>query len=220
MKILLIEDDHLLGKATRKGLQTEGYTVDWIENGALAIGALETHTYDCLVLDLGLPGMEGYDVLQYARKNGHNMPVLIITAREEIAERVRHLDGGADDFIIKPFDLSELAARIRVSCRRSQGRAEDTVSHGKLTMYPSRKLVEYDGREIALTAKEYKVLMTLFNNNGQVLSRGQLEEAIYGWGEEVESNSLEVHIHHLRKKLAKPVIETVHGIGYRLGQVV
>lgn len=217
MRLLLIEDDPLLGRATRKGLMAEGYTVDWVQDGEMALTALKTHDYDTALLDLGLPDMDGHQVLKRIRTGGHDLPVLVITARGDISERIVNLDSGADDFIVKPFDLHELAARIRVGLRRAQGRSEERLEHGNLVLIPSKQLVLQNGHGVPLTGREYKVLLALMSSPGQVLSRDQIEQAIYGWGEEVESNSLEVHIHHLRKKLGKALIETVHGLGYRMG---
>lgn len=219
MRILLIEDDQLIGRSTKKGLVADGFTVDWVESGELGLTALATHEYDTVLLDLGLPGQDGYDILQSIRRKGHRLPVLVVTARGDISERIQHLDGGADDFIIKPFDLTELAARIRVGIRRAHGRAEDCLQADNLKVFPSKQLVVLDDNPVALTGREYKILLTLMTSPKQVLSRAQIEEAIYGWGEEIESNSLEVHIHHLRKKIGKHWVKTVHGLGYRLGEV-
>lgn len=218
MRILLIEDDPLIGRATKKGLAAEGFTVDWVESGELGITALKTHDYDSVLLDLGLPGQDGHEILKKIRAQGNRIPILILTARGDVSERIVNLDGGADDFIVKPFDLNELAARIRVGLRRAQGRVEESIQHGALRVVPSQQAVTLQGQPVQLTGREYKVLMALMASPNQVLSRSQIEEAIYGWGEEIESNSLEVHIHHLRKKLGKTSIQTVHGLGYRMGQ--
>lgn len=197
----------------------EGYAVDWVQTGEQGLTALMTHDYAVVLLDLGLPDMDGQQVLSKIRLKGLVLPVLVLTAREAVSDRVSNLDNGADDFMIKPFDLDELSARIRVSLRRAQGRAEDRVVCGSVTLVPSQKKVTLDGAEVPLTSREFTVLSALMGARGQVLSRAQLEEALYGWGAEVESNSLEVHVHNLRKKLGKTCIETVHGLGYKAGPV-
>lgn len=219
MRILLIEDDPLIGKATRRALTAENYSVDWIDNGSHALTAIKTHDYHAIVLDLGLPDMDGQELLQRFRRQGVNCPILIITARDAVSDRILNLDNGADDFLVKPFDLDELAARLRVSIRRTQGRAEEQIQVGAITLTPSRKAVTLDGQSVSVTGREFAVLHALMGAKGQVLNRDQLEQTIYGWGEEVESNSLEVHIHHLRRKLGKGSIETIHGLGYRIGRV-
>lgn len=217
MRILIVEDDVLIAKAMQRALIGEGFAVDVVQNGHHALTATRTHDYVAMILDLGLPDMEGTEVLSHLRNSGHTLPVLLVTARDTISDRVTHLDLGADDFIVKPFDLDELSARLRACIRRSQGRATDSIRTGQLELLPSQKSVYMRGEPIALTGLEYKVLATLVSNKGKVLSRQQIEEAMYGWGEEIESNSLEVHIHHLRKKLGKKAIETIHGLGYRMG---
>lgn len=217
MRLLLIEDDPLIGKATQRFLASEGYAVDWVCTGAEGLLSVRTHSYSTILLDLGLPDMDGQAVLNRIRSNGVLTPVLVITAREAIADRVEHLDRGADDFIIKPFDLHEVCARIRVAIRRAQGRAEERLQVGEVCLLPSRRIALLKDREVSLTGREYMVLYTLMSGIGRVFNRAQLEEALYGWGEEVDSNSIEVHVHNLRKKLGKKIIETVHGMGYRTG---
>ncbi|HEY1059698.1 MAG TPA: response regulator [Limnobacter sp.] len=218
MRVLLVEDDALLGKAVQRGLQAEGLTVDWITTGGSALTALMTHAYDTVLLDLGLPDMDGHAVLQDIRRRGWRMPVLILTARSDLSERIANLDGGADDFIIKPFDLDELAARIRVGIRRAQGRTGNTLQVGELILYPERQAVTLQGQAVSLTNREFKILQALMQAGNMTVSKDRLEQVTYGWGEEVGSNSLEVHIHNLRKKVGKQRIETVHGQGYRMGR--
>lgn len=217
MRLLLIEDDPLIGKATQRFLASEGYAVDWVVNGADALLSVRTHQYGTILLDLGLPDMDGQEVLAKIRRTGVSTPVLVLTAREAVSDRIYNLDSGADDFIIKPFDLHEVCARIRVAVRRAQGRAEERLQVGDVFLVPSRRIAVVHEKDIPLTSKEYMILNTLMSSSGQVFNRGQLEEALYGWGEEIDSNSIEVHIHNLRKKLGKKIIETVHGVGYRTG---
>lgn len=218
MRLLLIEDDPLIGKATRRYLISEEYAVDWVQSAEEALTSILTHTYAVILLDLGLPDMDGQVLLAKLRAKGLAVPILVITAKDSISDRVLNLDNGADDFIIKPFDLEELTARIRVSLRRAQGRAEDVITMGDVSLYPGQKKVLLLDREVSVTGREFMVLSALMGAKGQILSRAQIEEALYGWGEEVESNSLEVHVHNLRKKLGKKCIETAHGLGYRMGR--
>ncbi len=218
MRLLLIEDDPLIGKATRRYLISEEYAVDWVQTAEEALTSIRTHTYSAILLDLGLPDMDGQVLLTKLRSKGITVPILIITARDSLSDRVLNLDNGADDFIIKPYDLEEVTARLRVSLRRAQGRAEDQIKVGEITLYPRQKRVLLLEQEVPLTGREFMVLSALMGAKGQILSRAQIEEALYGWGEEVESNSLEVHVHNLRKKLGKKCIETVHGLGYRIAK--
>lgn len=218
MRLLLIEDDPLIGKATRRYLISEEYAVDWVQSAEEALISIRNHAYSAILLDLGLPDMDGQMLLTKLRSKGIGVPILVITARDSIPDRVLNLDNGADDFIIKPYDLEELTARIRVSLRRAQGRAEDVIKMGDVSLYPGQKRVMLLDKEVAVTGREFMVLSALMGAKGQILSRAQIEEALYGWGEEVESNSLEVHVHNLRKKLGKKCIETAHGLGYRMGK--
>lgn len=218
MRLLLIEDDPLIGKATRRYLMSEEYAVDWVQTAEEALTSVRTHTYSAILLDLGLPDMDGQLLLTKLRSKGVTVPILVITARDSLSDRVVNLDNGADDFIIKPYDLEEVTARIRVSLRRAQGRAEDHIKLGDITLFPKQKRVLLQEQEIPLTGREFMVLSALMAAKGQILSRAQIEEALYGWGEEVESNSLEVHVHNLRKKLGKKCIETVHGLGYKIAK--
>jgi len=218
MRILLAEDDPMIGESLRKGLRGEGFTVDWVQDGRSAERALETIDYALVLLDLGLPGKEGLAVLNGWRQRGLTVPVLILTARDAVPDRVKGLDSGADDYLVKPFDLAELLARMRALLRRQAGRARDLIETGALRLDPAAHSVEYRGQPVALSAREFALLRALMERPGAVLSREQLENRLYGWGEEVESNAVEVHIHNLRRKLSSGVIRTVRGVGYRLGE--
>jgi DNA-binding response OmpR family regulator len=217
MRLLLVEDDRMIGAGIRKGLQHEGHVVDWVQDGAAAEAALAAESYALLLLDLGLPRKDGFAVLDGLRQRKNRVPVLILTARDAVADRVKGLDHGADDYLVKPFSLEELAARIRAVVRRHAGRAEPVVSVGGLTLDPSARKVRCRGRDVPLSAREYSLIEALAERPGIALSRAQLEERLYGWGEEISSNSVEVHVHNLRKKLGEGVIRTVRGVGYALG---
>lgn len=214
MRLLLVEDDSLLGDGIRVGLTQAGFAVDWARDGLAAKLALEAEAYALVVLDLGLPRLSGTELLKWLRGTGKAIPVLILTARDTVSDRVRGLDGGADDYLIKPFDLDELGARIRALLRRSGGRAAPLIVHGELQVDPASRQVSLSGSPIELSPKEYAVLVNLLEHAGRALSREQLEQSLYGWGEEVESNAVEVHIHHLRKKLGSDLIRTLRGVGY------
>jgi DNA-binding response OmpR family regulator len=214
MRLLLVEDDPLLGDGIRAGLSQAGYTVDWIKDGRAARMALETETYALMVLDLGLPRLSGLELLHWLRETGSTLPVLILTARDTVADRVQGLDSGADDYLVKPFDLDELTARLRALLRRSGGRAAPVIRHGDLTLDPAAHAVTQAGQAVDLSPREFAILQELLENAGRVLSRERLEQSLYGWGGEVESNAVEVHIHHLRKKLGTELIRTVRGVGY------
>lgn len=214
MRILLVEDDSLLGDGLRVGLAQEGYSVDWVKDGRAAQLALEAEPYALVVLDLGLPRISGLELLQWLRRGGNDLPVLILTARDAVADRVQGLDSGADDYLVKPFDLDELGARLRALLRRAGGRATPQIVHGDLAVDPAARRVNRAGKEVELSPKEFGILLELLENAGRVLSREQLEQSLYGWGEEVESNAVEVHIHHLRKKLDPGLIRTIRGVGY------
>ena len=218
MRILLAEDDPMIGDSLRKGLRGEGFTVDWVQDGRSAEQALETADYALVLLDLGLPGKDGLAVLNGWRRRGLTVPVLILTARDAVPDRVKGLDSGADDYLVKPFDLAELLARMRALLRRQAGRARDLIEIGALRLDPAAHSVEYRGQPVALSAREFALLRALLERPGAVLSREQLEDRLYGWGEEVESNAIEVHVHNLRRKLNPHVIRTVRGVGYRLGE--
>jgi len=214
MRVLLVEDDGMIGASVQKGLRQDGFSVDWVRDGNAAETALAAHTYDVVLLDLGLPGKSGTEVLKSLRRGGSDVPVLVITARDSVSDRVAGLDSGADDYIVKPFDLDELAARIRAVVRRRSGRSDPVVRVGDVTLDPASHRVTLKGTEVALSARELALLEALLDRPGAILSRSQLEERIYGWGEEVGSNTVEVYIHALRKKLGADFIRTVRGVGY------
>ena len=214
MRILLAEDDPLLGDGIRAGLGLEGDTVDWVTDGVAADQALATDEFDLLVLDLGLPRRDGMEVLRGLRKRGDVTPVLILTARDKVADRVAGLDAGADDYLSKPFDLDELLARVRALTRRHTGRAQPLLEHGQLRLDPATHQVSLGGEPVELAPREYALLRLLLEQRGKVLSRTRLVEALYGWDGELESNAIEVHVHHLRRKLGNELIRTVRGIGY------
>lgn len=214
MRLLLVEDDAMIGESIRKGMQQDGFALDWVQDGRAAELALEANPYDTLLLDLGLPRKDGLEVLASLRRRGNPIPVLILTARDAVADRVRGLDAGADDYLVKPFDLDELAARVRALLRRKSGRADPIVRVGNLIVNPAIHEVSLDGKSIALSAREFGLLHALVERPGAVLSRAQLEEKLYGWGQEVESNTVEVYIHSLRRKLGADLIRNVRGVGY------
>ena len=214
MRLLLVEDDNALGAGVRSGLRQEGYTIDWLTDGASALHALQNEDFDLAILDLGLPRMDGIQVLQQLRARGSTLPVLVLTARDATEDRIRGLDAGADDYLVKPFDLNELKARLRALLRRSAGRPQTLIEHAGVVLDPVNQQVSYLGNPVALTPKEYQLLHELLSQAGKVLTRERLLQTLYGWDEEAESNTLEVHIHHLRKKLSSELIRTVRGIGY------
>jgi two-component system OmpR family response regulator/two-component system response regulator QseB len=214
MRVLLVEDDPLLGDGLRAGLGHAGFAADWVRDGSEAIHALETGTFAAVVLDLGLPDMSGLEVLRRLRARGGKVPVLILTARDAVLDRVKGLDGGADDYVVKPVELAELGARLRALIRRASGEAAPALRRGDLELDPAARRVVFRGRPVELTGREFAVLHELMRNAGRVLSREQLEERLYSWGREVESNAVEVHVHHLRRKLAPELIRTIRGVGY------
>jgi two-component system response regulator QseB len=204
----------MIGDSVRQGLRQDGFTVDWVRDGLGAELALHNEVYDLLVLDLGLPKKDGLDVLKTLRHGGNRIPVLILTARDTVADRVKGLDAGADDYLVKPFDLDELAARIRALLRRQSGRAEPAIQFGDLRLNPATHEVTFQGKPLSLSAREFSLLEVFLDRPGMVLSREQLQEKLYGWGEEVESNTVEVYIHALRRKLGQEFIKNVRGVGY------
>ena len=216
MRILLIEDDTMIADAVAGSLKDSGYAVDWINNGRTAVAAFGSQNYDLILLDLGLPGQDGLDVLQQLRGSGNPTPVLILTARDDLHSRLGGLDGGADDYIVKPFDMAELQARMRAVLRRHNGQSQALPSNGLLTLDPATHRVQVAGQEgdIMLSNKEFAVLQALLMRPGMILSRTDLEDKIYGWGEEVESNAVDFLIHALRKKLGKEHIQNVRGAGW------
>lgn len=221
MRLLLVEDDPMLGTALKAGLRQDGHAVDWARSAGEAQAAwLVTPelaaTYDAVVLDLGLPDGSGVELVKSARARGIATPILIATARDRIADRIAGLDAGADDYMIKPIDLDELAARLRALERRVAGRAAPTIEVGRVTIDPAARKVTRNGMPIELTAREFALLAALARRPGAVLTRAQLAEALYGWNETIESNAVDVHVHHLRRKLGADLIETRRGLGYRL----
>jgi two-component system, OmpR family, response regulator len=214
--LLLVEDDPMIGEAIRAGLKREGFTVDWVHEPEAAEQVLRTEPFELLLLDLGLPGRDGLGLLKALRGRGTMLPVLIITARDAVSDRVAGLDAGADDYLIKPFDLDELAARIRALLRRKSGRSSSLLEHVGVVLDPAAHRVTLDGTEVSLSPREFALLQLLLERPGAILSRTQIEERLYGWGEEVESNAVEVHIHGLRRKLGAGFILTVRGVGYRV----
>jgi DNA-binding response OmpR family regulator len=221
MRLLLVEDDSMLGAALKAGLQQDGHAVDWARSAGEARAAwLMTPelaaVYDAVVLDLGLPDGAGIELVKSARARGVGTPILIATARDRIADRIAGLDAGADDYMIKPIDLDELAARLRALERRASGRAAPLIELGRITIDPAARKVTRNGMPIKLTAREFALLLALARRPGAVLTRAQLAEALYGWNESVESNAVDVHVHHLRRKLGAALIETQRGLGYRL----
>ncbi|MEN8506076.1 response regulator [Paraburkholderia sp. DD10] len=214
MRVLLVEDDDLIGCGIEAGLRQAGFTVDWARDGHKAGLALDTTSYELLLLDLGLPRVSGMDLLKRLRDAGKDMPVLVLTARGTVADRVGGLEAGADDYLGKPFDLSELIARCRALLRRAQGRSVEVIRYRDLTVNPSAQSVEVSGTRVSLTAREWAILLQLITNQGIPQSRARLEESLYGWQEEIESNAIEVHVSNLRKKLGAKLIRTVRNIGY------
>jgi two-component system OmpR family response regulator/two-component system response regulator QseB len=216
MRILLAEDDALLGDGLRAGLRQAGFLVDWVRDGQAAERELRAQPYAAAVLDLGLPLMDGMDVLASVRRAGVTLPVLVLTARDAVPDRIRGLDTGADDYVVKPVDLHELAARLRALVRRAHGQPQETLQVQDLVLDPAARSVLRAGAPVALSTREFDLLQALVLNADRVLSREQLEQHLYSWGQEVDSNAVEVHVHHLRKKLGAGVIQTVRGVGYLL----
>lgn len=217
MRVLLVEDDVLLGDGVRAGLKLDGYTVDWVRDGEAARLALLDHAYLACVLDLGLPKRGGLSVLQDLRERGNQLPVLILTARDSSADKIAGLDAGADDYLTKPFDLPELQARLRALLRRAGGTATPTLEHAGVVLDPASKRVTRNGEAVSLSAREYTLLLDLLRHRNHIRTRAQLEESLYSWGEETGSNTVEVYVHHLRRKLGADFIRTVRGLGYQLG---
>ncbi|MBL8394324.1 MAG: response regulator transcription factor [Candidatus Accumulibacter sp.] len=217
MRILLVEDDDLLGDGIRAGLKLANHAVDWVRDGDAARLALLDHSYQACVLDLGLPKRSGLAVLRELRQRESHLPVLILTARDSSADKIAGLDAGADDYLTKPFDLAELQARLRALMRRASGAATPRLEHAGVVLDPASKRVTRDGQPVALSAREYTVLHDLLTHKNHIRTRSQLEESLYAWGEETGSNTVEVYIHHLRKKLGADFIRTIRGLGYQLG---
>ena len=218
MRILLVEDDPELGDGLTVGLRQSGFAVDWVRDGQAADHALHAETFDLVVLDLGLPRLSGMEVLSRVRNRGQSMPILILTARDATGDKVSGLDAGADDYLVKPIDLDELTARIRGLTRRSAGRAAPLLGHGDIVLDPAARSVTRAGQPVDLSAREFSLLQMLLESTGRVLTRSQLEQSLYGWRDEPDSNALEVHIHHLRKKLGSDLIRTLRGVGYTIAR--
>jgi two-component system response regulator QseB len=216
MRLLLVEDDSMIGAAAQQGLRQEGHTVDWVRDGKEAELAVTDKVHDLVLLDLGLPRRDGLSLLREWRARGIAVPVVIITARDAVSDRIAGLDAGADDYLVKPFDLDELSARVRAVARRRAGRAESVLRLGELEIDTATKRVQWKGAEVALSAREYALLEALGGRPGAYLTRAQLEERLYGWDEEIASNAVEVHIHGLRRKLDPTLIKNVRGLGYTL----
>ncbi|AXU97034.1 MAG TPA: DNA-binding response regulator [Erwinia persicina] len=217
MRILLIEDDRLIGDGIKAGLSKLGFSIDWFTQGKEGLRALSAAPYDAVVLDLSLPEIDGLDILRQWRQQGQDEPVLILTARDALEQRINGLQMGADDYLCKPFALSEVAARLQALIRRRHGQLQPTLKHGGVIMEPGSHTVTLNGEPLVLKAREIALLELFLLNAGRVLTRSQLEEKLYGWDDEVSSNAVEVHIHHLRKKLGSEFIRTIHGVGYTLG---
>ena len=214
MRVLLVEDDPMIGSSVQSGLKQDGYSVDWVRDGIAAELAMANGVYELLLLDLGLPHKSGLDLLESLRKSGASLPVLVITARDSVADRVKGLDAGADDYLVKPFDLTELSARIRALLRRQGGRSSPVLEHGQLLLNPATHEVMLGGAPVNLSVREFALLHAFLEQPGVPLSRAQLEERLYGWDEEIESNVVEVYIHSLRRKLGAEWIRNVRGVGY------
>ena len=218
MRLLLVEDDLMLGEALQDALMPHSYVVDWVKDGESALKSLRREHFEIIILDIGLPGMDGFEVLKKLRSENFEVPVLLLTARDSLTDKVTGLDAGADDYLLKPFDLDELLARLRALSRRAAGRAIPFINYGKLCINPENHSVSYDNQPIVLARREYMVLIKLLENTGRVLSREQLEQSLYGWLDDVDSNALEVHIHHIRKKIPVDLIRTVRGVGYTINK--
>lgn len=214
MRILLVEDDRMIGESVRTSLRQEGYAVDWVRNGQVAETALSTEHFDLVLLDLGLPGKDGLEVLRWIRARKSITPVIIITARDDVEDRVKGLDAGADDYVVKPFNFDELAARIRSGLRRGAGHAAPEIEVHGVRLNPATKEVSRNGEPVMLSAREYALVEALMQRPGQLLSRAQLQERMYSWSEDVESNTVEVYIHAVRRKLGANFIQNVRGVGY------
>ncbi|BBL36746.1 DNA-binding response regulator [Coxiella burnetii] len=216
MRVLLVEDDEFLGDGIRAGLKQYGHAIDWVRDGQAAHDVLSsTHeTFDIIILDLGLPKRSGLDVLKTIREKNDPTPVVILTARDTVDDRIKGLDAGSDDYMTKPFDLEELCARMRAMQRRSKERAKPIISHGDITLDPASHVVTLKKKEVMVARREFALLQKLLENAGRVISREQLNQTLYGWGENIDSNALEVHIHNLRKRFGAKLIRTIRGVGY------
>ncbi|MDR3298915.1 MAG: response regulator [Candidatus Accumulibacter sp.] len=218
MRLLLVEDDPMIGASVQRGLKQDGYSVDWVRDGVAAELALSNEVYELILLDLGLPRKSGLELLAGLRRKGISLPVLVITARDSVADRVKGLDAGADDYLVKPFDLDELSARVRALTRRKSGRATPVIEVGALSLDPAAHAVTLDGKPVALSRREFSLLHALMKQPGVPMSRARIEESLYGWNEEIESNAVEVYIHALRRKLGVDRIRNVRGVGYMVSE--
>ena len=218
MRVLLVEDDRMIGEAVERALREAAYATDWVRDGCLAMTAMDTHVYDLVLLDLGLPRRDGHEVLAHLRSKQDATGVLIVTARDALDERLRGLDGGADDYVVKPFEMAELLARMRAVIRRKAGAPHPIMGIGALTLDPATREVNFKGVSTILTAREFALMQALMIRPGAILSRRELEDRIYGWNEEVESNAVEFLIHALRKRLGSTVIKNVRGVGWMVSK--
>ena len=216
MRVLLIEDDKMIGEGLQKALRQSGFSINWVEDGAMADSALMDEVYELAILDLGLPNKSGLDILRDLRSRQSTMPVLVLTARDSVADKVQGLDLGADDYMLKPFALEELEARIRSLLRRQTGQAGEWLEYSDLRINPKTHEAIYNGQKIPLTGREFSLMFALIKNPSAVLSKTQLEERLYGWNEEVASNAIEVHVHQIRKKLSPKIIKNIRNVGYTL----
>jgi two-component system response regulator QseB len=216
MRVLIVEDDPMIGRALASGLEESGYAADWVRDGAAAEFALRQGGYDVALLDLALPRKDGLEVLKALRRDDVQVPVLVISAHQSLSDRIAGLDSGADDYLAKPFDLDEVLARMRAVLRRHAGRGTPEVSYGALTLDPVNRVVRFRGEEVTLSAREFALLEALMRHPGELVTRDKLLDSVYGWGAELESNAIEVHLHHLRRKLSPELILNVRGVGYRL----
>jgi len=219
VRILLVEDDHLLGEGIKTALDKESYQVDWLTDGVQASQAIQTESFDLVILDLTLPGKDGIDVLKETREHKIITPIIILTARDTTNDKIIGLDSGADDYLVKPFELAELKARLRAIGRRNHGHVEPIIQHGRVSYNPASTEVTLDGKLVELSRRETTLLVEFLNHPNRVLSKEKLEDVVYGWDVEVESNSIEVHVHHLRKKLYSTLIKTIRGVGYKLERI-
>ncbi len=216
MRVLIVEDDPMIGRALATGLEDSGYATDWVRDGNAAELALKQGSYDLALLDLGLPRKDGLEVLRTLRRANVHVPVVVISARDSLGDRISGLDSGADDYLTKPFDLDEVLARMRAVLRRHAGRGTPEVTYGGLSLDPVNRVVRFRGAEVGLSTREFAILAALMRHPGELDTREKLLDSVYGWGTELESNAIEVHLHHLRRKLAPELILNVRGVGYRL----
>ncbi len=214
MRILLVEDDSLLGEGIITGLRQENNSVDWVKNGEMGLAAIKDTPYDAVILDIGLPRMSGLEVLEESRKAGVHTPILLLTANDTVTDRINGLDAGADDYLTKPFEFDELCARLRAITRRSKGISEQKIIYRNIEIDPASHSVKLDQEEVKISRREFSLLLELVSSAGRVLSKAHLEEKLYSWNDEIESNAIEVHIHHLRKRFGSDLIKTVRGVGY------